>query len=49
MKRSEIGEETRYVWECPKCGEFNEECEDPVYEESYMCEYCEHVEPLEDD
>lgn len=38
IKRSEITEETRYVWECPKCGYYNETPDDPNYEESVFCE-----------
>ncbi len=48
MKRTDVGEEIRYIWDCPKCLEYNEECEDPNYEDSYVCEHCGHVEQLED-
>jgi uncharacterized protein YbaR (Trm112 family) len=40
IKREDISEETRYVWECPKCQHFNESCDDPNYEESMWCEDC---------
>jgi len=49
MKRSEITEETIYVWNCPKCETFIEDREDPDYEESVYCEHCNESFNLEDD
>jgi rRNA maturation endonuclease Nob1 len=40
IKREEITEEVRYVWECPKCSHFNEGCDDPDYMDEIMCEEC---------
>lgn len=37
---NDFSEETRYVWKCPKCEQYNEECEDPSYEEEVTCEGC---------
>lgn len=48
MKRSDIFQEIRYCWECPVCGDFNEECDEPDYEYSYVCDGCAHEEILED-
>jgi uncharacterized CHY-type Zn-finger protein len=30
----------RWGWECPKCGHWNEEDENPEYTDTLMCEYC---------
>ena len=49
MKRSEITEETRYVWVCPKCKEYNEDCEDHDHDEFLYCENCSEEFELEDD
>jgi hypothetical protein len=38
MEKVEYSEETRYVWDCPKCGNCNEECEEP--EEEVICYEC---------
>ena len=40
MKRSEISEEIRYVYRCPKCGEINEEWEYEEDDEKLVCEHC---------
>ena len=48
MKRSEISEEIRYVFECPKCGELNEQCEDPEDETTVLCDFCTQEIEIED-
>lgn len=42
MPKIEINEETRYCWECPSCGDYNEECEDLSDDEDsdYHCCGC---------
>ncbi len=40
LNKSDISEEIRYVWECPKCQHFNEGTDDPDYEEMFHCEEC---------
>lgn len=49
MKRSEIGEEIRYVWDCPKCGHFNEQDGDPDDYGCVICEGCGEGFEIEDD
>ena len=39
-KKVKVYETTVYVWECPSCGHFNEDGEDPDYQEEVTCEDC---------
>lgn len=49
MKRSEISEEIRYIWDCPKCGYSNEQSENPDYRGDVICESCGELVYIEDD
>ena len=40
MEKVEVHECIRYCWECPGCGHFNEDTEDPDYQEEVTCEEC---------
>ena len=40
IKRDDIAEEIRYCWECPKCGQRNEETDDPDSMTDYFCDEC---------
>ncbi len=49
MKRSEISEEIRWVWNCPECGYCNEGSDDPDYEDEVSCEECNKTFEIEED
>ena len=49
MKLSEINVATRYVWECPNCGHYNEDVENPAYATSVICSECTERFELKDD
>lgn len=40
MKEIKFYEQPVYVWECPKCGHFNEDTEDPEYMDTVVCDEC---------
>jgi len=41
MKIFRATTEERFVWNCPYCKEFcDDECDDPSYQDSVICEHC---------
>lgn len=45
INKSDVWEEIRYAFECPKCGEYNEECD---ISDISKCDSCgEEIEVLE--
>ena len=40
MDKVEVQELTKYGWECPNCGGWNELDDDPGYSESVVCDEC---------
>ena len=40
MEKVEVNPLDRWGWECPNCKGWNEEEEDPDYQESLTCEDC---------
>lgn len=48
LKRSDVSEEIRFVWDCPNCGYFNETYESPDEVEDYCCDDCKKCFELKD-
>ena len=40
METVDVHEVSRYAWECPKCGEWNEQDDSPEYEDCIVCDSC---------
>ena len=49
MKKAKYHECVRYCWDCPECDHYNEDTEDPAYQETVFCEECgQEFEPEEE-
>lgn len=40
MEIAKYNEITRWGWDCPNCGHWNEEDDDPGYQDVIICEEC---------
>lgn len=49
MKKVYVDESIVYTWECPECGHFNEDCNEPDVDDEVWCSGCRETFIVTDD